>query len=190
MKMYDFIINAPLSQGLTIPMWSPILAGFPINSPLIGSFLGVVFGFAINYAYQYWKNRNDRNYYMKAITSEIGFCISTLNSYPNILPTDRWEAALYSGILRRFRHDQVAKLSKAYHKIREFNLFMDYWHDNTTDAYCMHHRQEELRTDLEELMEWLNPSLMIKADEAGAYLAIKDLCLAGTHQQQQEYGAS
>lgn len=132
----------------------------------------MVFGFALNYAYQYWKNNNERIYYMKAIIAEIGFCISTLNKYPDFLPTDRWEAALYSGTLRHFKHDQVIKLSKAYHKIRNFNLFMDYWHDNTTDAECMHERQKELRQELKELMEWLHPSFMIKADEAGAYILI------------------
>lgn len=44
------IINALATQGPTIPTWSTILAGFPINSPLIGSFLCVVFGSAINCA--------------------------------------------------------------------------------------------------------------------------------------------
>lgn len=171
--MHDFIINALPMQGPTIPTWSPILAGFPINSPLIGSFLGVFFGFAINYAYQHWKKHNERIYYMNAITAEIDFCLSRLN-YPDFLPTDRWDAALYSGILRLFEHDQIARLSKAYHEIRKFNLFIDYWHDNTTDAESMHHRQRELLQELKELKEWLNPSLLIKADEAGAYVAIKN----------------
>ena len=38
--MNDIIFNTPLTQGPTI--WLPILGSIPVNSPLVGSFLGIV----------------------------------------------------------------------------------------------------------------------------------------------------
>lgn len=181
--MYDFIINALPTQGPTIPAWSPILAGFPINSPLIGSFLGVFFGFAIKYAYQYWKNRNDRIYYMKAITAEIDFCVNSLEfnslgGFCDILPTDRWNAALYSGALRLFQPDYVAKLGKAYHGIQRFNFLLEnLWSQaeiGDVEPLSRETRRAGLLKELRDLKEWLNPTIRIKADDSGAYLEMSE----------------
>lgn len=178
-KVYDFIINTIPTQGPTIPTWSPILAGFPINSPLIGSFLGVFFGFAINYAYQFWKNRKDRTYYMKAIAAEIDFCVTSLGfnslgDFCDILPTDRWNATLYSGSLRLFQPDYVAKLGKAYHGIQRFNFMLEtFWSQGEigdVEPQSRELRRAGLLKELKELKEWLNPTIRIKADDGGAYL--------------------
>ena len=40
--MNDFIFNVLPAQGPTIPRWIPILGGIPINSPLVGAFIGIV----------------------------------------------------------------------------------------------------------------------------------------------------
>jgi hypothetical protein len=36
--MNDFIFNVLPVQGPTIPTWVPYLAGWPVNSPIVGSF--------------------------------------------------------------------------------------------------------------------------------------------------------
>lgn len=173
--MYDFLITSIPAQGPTIPTWSPIFA----NSPLIGSFLGVFFGFAINYVYQFWKNRKDRIYYMKVITEEIDFCVnslelSSLEGFCDILPTDRWNATLYSGALRLFQPDHVAKLGKGYHGIQRFNFLLEtLW--SQAEIGDVERQKRELRragllNELKELKEWLNPTIRIKADDGGAYL--------------------
>ena len=40
--MFDLIINGLSTQGPSFPMWVPFIAGIPINSPLVGSFLAIV----------------------------------------------------------------------------------------------------------------------------------------------------
>jgi hypothetical protein len=170
----DFIINVLPVQGPTIPIWFPFIGGSQINSPLIGSFLGVVLGFLINYGFQYWRNRNDRIYYMKAITAEIDFCISCLNHSTVFLSTDGWDAALNSGVLRHFEHDQVARLSKAYHGIKRFNVLVDYWNQGMLTVSAIETRQSRLLQELKDLKDLLNPSVpLIKADEAGAYYSTR-----------------
>ena len=75
--MNDFIFNVFPAQGPTIPIWFPILGGFPINSPLVGSFLGVIAAFGINYAYQSYKTKKDKINYINMIKSEIEVNIAT-----------------------------------------------------------------------------------------------------------------
>jgi hypothetical protein len=73
--MNDFIFNVLPTQGPTIPMWVPLLGGFPINSPLVGSFLGVSLAFVINWAWQTWNSKRltfEEEYYIKAELSGIG----------------------------------------------------------------------------------------------------------------------
>jgi len=40
--MNDLIINVLPIQGPTIPIWVPLLGGFPINSPIVGSIIAIV----------------------------------------------------------------------------------------------------------------------------------------------------
>jgi hypothetical protein len=67
--MNDFIFNVLPTQGPTVPMWVPIFGGFPLNSPLVGSFLGVLLAFILNYIWQFWNNehlRFEEEYRIKA----------------------------------------------------------------------------------------------------------------------------
>jgi RNAse (barnase) inhibitor barstar len=119
--MYDFIINAPISPGPVMPIWLPVIGGFPINSPLVGSFLGVFLGFIVNYIYQYIKNFNDRIYYRDNIKSELELCIKRLEKVGNLLPVDRWISIRNSGALKFFSRTEVDNLSRAYEAIQNNN---------------------------------------------------------------------
>jgi len=121
--MNDFIFNILPAQGATIPAWLPVLGGFPINSPLVGSFLGVIAGFGIKYAYQSHKTKEDKKIYMKMIKSEIEHCISVLEQdRVQSLPEDKWMSAVNSGALKLFKIDtELQLLSKSYYNIHDFN---------------------------------------------------------------------
>lgn len=119
--MYDFIINAPISPGPVMPIWLPVVGGFPINSPLVGSFLGVFLGFFVKYIYQYIKSFNDRIYYRDNIKSELELCIKRLETAGNLLPVDRWISIRNSGALRFFNRTEVDNLSRAYEAIQNNN---------------------------------------------------------------------
>jgi hypothetical protein len=72
--MNGFIFNVLPPQGPTIPMWVPFLGGFPINSPLVGSFLGVFLAFVINWLWQRWGSKRlnfEEEYHIKAELSRI-----------------------------------------------------------------------------------------------------------------------
>jgi len=67
--MYDFIFNVLPTQGPTIPMCVPYFGGFPINSPLVGSFLGVILAFGFNWLWQTWGSKRlnfEEEYHIKA----------------------------------------------------------------------------------------------------------------------------
>jgi len=73
--MNDFIFNVPQTQGPTIPMWVPYFGGFPINSPLVGSFLGVILAFGFNWLWQTWGSKRlifEEEYHIKAELRGIG----------------------------------------------------------------------------------------------------------------------
>ncbi len=121
--MNDFIINVIPAQGATIPTWFSILGGFPINSPLVGSFLGVIFAFGINYAYQSYKIREDKKKYIRIIRSEIEHCIDVLEQdIVQSLPEANWMSAVNSGALKLFKIEtELQSLSKNYYNIHDFN---------------------------------------------------------------------
>lgn len=104
--MFDYIINVPPLQGPSIPMCVPLLGGLPINSPLVGSFLGVLFAFVINHMYLSIKNYRDGVYHKNNIKSEIKSCFERLERVGDLLPTDRWSSAKNSGALRLFKVDR------------------------------------------------------------------------------------
>jgi len=65
--MTDIIFNVLPAQGPTI--WLPILGWIPVNSPLVGSFLGVIVAFILNYAWQYLRDNHQKfvgEYHIKA----------------------------------------------------------------------------------------------------------------------------
>jgi hypothetical protein len=73
--MNDFIFNVLQVQGPTIPIWVPFLGGFPYNSPLVGSFLGVFLAFVVNWIWRTWSSKRlnfEEEYYIKAELSGIG----------------------------------------------------------------------------------------------------------------------
>jgi hypothetical protein len=119
--MYDFIINTPSLQGPVIPTWVPSLGGLPINSPLVGSFLGVVLAFALNYIYKFAQDYKSKMYYKNSIKLEIELCIKRLSIVGDLLPSDRWTATLNSGAMRFFSVSEADELSRAYEAIRNYN---------------------------------------------------------------------
>lgn len=175
--MNDFIFNVLPAQGPTIPIWIPILGGIPINSPLVGSFFGVLAAFGINYAHQLYKIRNDKINYINMIRSEIEDCIDVLDqNIVQSLPEDKWMSAVNSGALRLFRVEtELQSLSKNYYKIYDFNEkarmeeFIGYdWprleREDGNKLPIQRVRQilqsrESLKNELTELKnaEWLNP---------------------------------
>lgn len=73
--MNDIILNILPAQGPTIPMWIPLIGGFPYNSPLVGSFLGVLGAFGLNYTVVYLKDKHlifEEEFHIKAELSGIG----------------------------------------------------------------------------------------------------------------------
>jgi hypothetical protein len=88
-SIITYLVNCSIpsaSQGPTI--WLPVLGWVPINSPLVGSFLGVLGGFAGAYIIQYIKYTQDRKHYRKAISDEIGQCITDLKAQKRAIEED------------------------------------------------------------------------------------------------------
>jgi len=121
--MNDFIFNVLPAQGPTIPIWLPILGGFPIIKPIMGSFFGVLAAFGINHLYQSYKDKKDKINYIDMIRSEIEDSIVVLDQdFVQSLPEDKWKSAVNSGALRLFRIEtELQSLSKNYYKINDFN---------------------------------------------------------------------
>lgn len=130
--MLDFIIYNPSSASPLIPMWIPLIGGLPINSPLVGSFLGVLFAFAFNYGAHFLKDKKERNYYKNMFKNEVGNAISILDherlDIPTPLPTDRWISAINSGALRLFELEEIEKLSRFYNRIKLYNIVLENFH--------------------------------------------------------------
>jgi hypothetical protein len=122
-RMNDFIFNIIPAQGPSIPPWVPLLGDFPINSPLVGSFFGVLAAFGINYAYQLYKNYKDKANNIDMIRSEIQNCINILEQDKvQSLQEDKWRSVVNSGALKLFKIEtELQSLSKIYHKIHYFN---------------------------------------------------------------------
>jgi hypothetical protein len=119
--MNDIIYNVLPAQGPTI--WVPFLGIFPINSPLIGSFLGVFAAFVINHLYQSYRTSEDKKNYINIIRSEIELCIRILELHVvQLLPVDRWTSAVNSGALKLFQIDtELQSLSSNYYTIKICN---------------------------------------------------------------------
>ena len=72
--MIDLVFNVLPAQGPIIPLWIPLLGGFPINSPLVGSFLGVFLGFVVNWIWQFLSDKHlkfEEEYHIRAELSGI-----------------------------------------------------------------------------------------------------------------------
>ena len=140
--MNDFIFNVVPTQAPTIPMWVPLLGGFPINSPLVGSFLGVFSAFLINYAYQSYNNHKKKNYYKDLFQKEMEESAALVSGFlevtsPKIemkeqeagliftilqeLPIEYWTSCLNSGDLKLFKIGEAITLSNIYFFIKEIN---------------------------------------------------------------------
>jgi hypothetical protein len=154
--------------------------------PLAGSFFGVISAFALNYLYQFYRDAKDKIYYINMIKAEIVKCIDALN--PNkgfLLPIDRWTSAVNSGALRRFKVNEVDKLSGAYYEIQGYNyeakrtrdlgevyrqspassgsrgFNLKNWQDSSQNLELTGNK---LTNHLQKLLseEWLNPATMAK----------------------------
>jgi hypothetical protein len=129
--MNDFIFNVLQAQGATIPTWVPLLGGLPYNSPLMGSFLGIIGAFLVKYIAHKIKDHEDRNYYKKTLRNEITECSNICQRFieddgvVNPLPMDCWTSAMNSGALRFFNVDEVDGLSRIYLLIKTFNLLAE-----------------------------------------------------------------
>jgi hypothetical protein len=165
MNDFNFIFNALPTQGATIPTWFPVLGGLQYNSPLIGSFLGVISAFGINYIAHRIKNYRDKMYYKKTLSAEIKDCIENCEKFVGdegiirLLSIDRWTSAMNSGALRFFSVDEVDGLSRIYHKIRKFNstIEMRLFYENSFFL-------EELKRDGEDLLKEYRECLRLEVD--------------------------
>jgi len=121
--MNDIIFNVPPTQGATI--WIPILGCIPVNSPLVGSFLGVFAAFGLKWLYQLYRNKQDKKDYTYMFGSEIQQCINILEQETvQRLPDDRWTSAINSGALKLFNIDGLTSLSIDYGLIKNYNDIM------------------------------------------------------------------
>jgi|WetSurMetagenome_2_1015567.scaffolds.fasta_scaffold00641_5 hypothetical protein len=64
--MNDFIINVLQLQGPTIPTWLPVLGGFPINSPIVGSFIAIFVSVLIT-LYTVKRNGDSNRRYIESV---------------------------------------------------------------------------------------------------------------------------
>jgi|APFre7841882654_1041346.scaffolds.fasta_scaffold47930_2 hypothetical protein len=133
--MKDIILNVLPAQGPNMPMWIPLIGGFPINSPLVGSFIGVVLGFAVNYGWKWVGKKRNRLHYINLFNNEFIHCSDILvhdwqeGKFSNplkanpilALPIDSWMSAVNIGALRLFRPTEVDRLSKIFLKINNYN---------------------------------------------------------------------
>lgn len=184
MNLYIGTYSIPLAQGTMV-------GGLQLNSPLGGSFFGVLLAFAFNYAYQSYRSLQDYIHHKKFIKAELDLCVERLGRTGDLLPMDRWTSALNSGALRLFTIDEADELSRAYEGIRNYNYEAKRTRDASEDwqrnpenidllarwgAYSsrLSRIRDPLLNNLQELLgkTWLN-QIIIKADEAGAYLSPK-----------------
>jgi hypothetical protein len=129
------IIYTLTAQGPTVPIWVPFIGGVPYNSPLIGSFIGVVLGFLVNYAWRWIANKRKRLFYIKLFETEFNRMLITLREdknygvfinplkekLPSKLQIDNWISAVNIGDLRLFEFTHVDSLSGIYSKIKKYN---------------------------------------------------------------------
>ena len=163
--MNDFIINVLQAQGPTI--W-----GWPINSPLVGSFLGVIAGFGLKYASQSYKDYREKLKIKNMLRSEIEACVGILSlDGVQLLPTDRWNSAVNSGALKFFEVEiELKLLSNDYYRIQEYNIRARRWinyswkniyetadHFNIENLQELRSSREWLQIELKETVEvdWL-----------------------------------
>lgn len=90
---------------------------------MTGAFFGAIAAFALNYIYIFFKNKKDKNKYMKILRSEIDFCLSILKrDTVQPLPTEKWTSLVNSGALKLFDADiELEPLSKSYQEIQYYN---------------------------------------------------------------------
>jgi hypothetical protein len=183
--MNDFIFNILPAQGPTI--W-----GWPINSPLTGSFLGVIAGFGINYVYQSYNNYKNKIKIKKLLRFEIEACIEILN-LPKIqlLPTDNWNSSVNSGAIKFLDVEtELDPLSKDYYKIKHHHKMVSQigllgvpWTkiesgaDPDDELQQFGNSRQKLLTEFQETLRTAlrDPGGcdILKADEYGAYWGTK-----------------
>lgn len=133
--MNDFIFNVLPVAGPTIPACVPLIGGLPYNSPLTGSFLGVVFGFAVSTVWKWISDKRSGLRHIKLFKNELIQAKATLERdkedrlfvnplkerRPMRLQTDCWTSAVNHGDLRLHYLPEVDCLARVYLQLRNYN---------------------------------------------------------------------
>jgi hypothetical protein len=144
--MNDFIINVLQPQGQSIPIWIPIFGGLPYNSPLIGSFLGVALGFAVNYIWIWISDKRSGLHYIKLVKSELNQAKVTLEKdkndelfinplkerRPSKIQINSWTSVVNNGDLRLFDSIEIDCLNCIYSQVKEYNDEIQLYKDTST----------------------------------------------------------
>jgi len=88
---------------------------------VIGSFLGVIGGFATEWAISWYRNRMNREKLKENIRDELNRCIERLIGKGKLLPTSMWHSIVATGDLKLLPFSQRTKLSVIYFGIDNFN---------------------------------------------------------------------
>ena len=134
-----------------------------IYESAIGPFVGVFLGFIVNYAYQSYKNNQDKNKYKSMIRSEIRICIKSLAEGDfKQLPRDHWISAVNSGALKLFEVEKELKLlTIQYNKIQNYNESISIigraYEDEEKEETSLKEKHDSLLKELEilESENWL-----------------------------------
>ena len=91
--------------------------------PMVGSFLGVITAFILNYIYQKYNTNEDKKKFKNMIRSELEQCVNVLKlDNVQLLPVDRWNSAVNSGALKLFNvENELISLSMDYYRINNYN---------------------------------------------------------------------
>jgi hypothetical protein len=90
--------------------------------PIVGSFLGVLAGFVVNWLHQNDRENKIREEYRTAISTEIEQSIELLKAGKlQLLPTSMWKSALSSGHLALFSQQEREDWRQAYFNMSKVN---------------------------------------------------------------------
>jgi len=88
---------------------------------VVGPFLGVIGGFAVERAITWYRNKVNRIKLKENIRAELDRCVKSLTGKGNLLPTTMWNSTVATGDLKLLSFFQRTKLSMIYFDIENFN---------------------------------------------------------------------
>jgi len=118
--MNDIIFNVSPAQEPTIPTWFPGLGGIPYNSPLIGSFLGVVLAYLLAKGTEKCFNLKKRAKWLEMIREELIQAHSGLDDHERVnkvffaIHNELLKSLMVSGDLSLFAANEAIALSFIY----------------------------------------------------------------------------